>query len=1119
MARRLFAFLVGINDYPEPVPVLSGCVNDIEAFEAYLRGRTSKDQFDLDVLKLVDSQATRQAVLEGFQKHLSQAGKDDIALFYYSGHGSQEPAPVEFWDIEPDHMDETLVCWDSRQEGGWDLADKELAYLINQVAARGAHVLVILDCCHSGSGTRVVNRKTSVRWTAADKRPRPLDTFVFVAQAATRSAEQPASPKSWQDLPRGRHVLLAACQSDQTAKEYFADNKTFGAFSFFIRTTLESANTPLSYSDVYKQAMARVRTSVMEQSPQLEVVVSDDADLPFLGGAVIPRPRYYTVSHDGYDWVMDAGSIHGLPAASGNEYPTVALFPLDTPPNELSDLSKAIAQGDVYDVKPQSSKVYIRDVSPDINLTFKALIISLPVPKITVRMEGDEAGLALAREALAHATPEGKPSIFVEEAADNARLTLSAQADNYVIGYPGLSQPLVNRLFGFKPETARQVVQRLEHMARWINTAELTNPGTYLPGDIVQMSFLRGPEELDVRKLEFEYRRQAGREEIPSFTLRISNKSDSTLYVAVLVLSESFAIDVLIGKPVVKLGPGESISEQVFASISDETWQKGISEVQDIYKLIFATDPFDARLLEQKKLDMARPPQTSRGVSGGKSSLERLMRQVQNRDAYLGSQAQTYADWATSQVVVKVRRPLDTRLVPQAGEALILEGGLMLEPHPALVAKARLNTLPPVNRGSLEGPGLPAIFRDPSLGTRDFTLDSFRSIKSKNVLELSDVADYRVVTPEQPLRMKVPVPLSAGEQVMAFGFDGDFYLPLGVGLPAQQQTQFALQRLPAPVGLGGRDVKGAIRIYFQKILGQPLGLDYPYPVLAMANVSPEGEVAYEAEVEKVKAAVEKAARITLYIHGITGDSRGMVSSARHVNAGDLLLTFDYESINTPVEETARQLKARLASVGLKAGHGKQLRIVAHSLGGLVSRWFIEKEGGNQVVQRLVICGSPSSGTPIATIQQWATLGLTLALNGLTAVAWPARVLSMLLGLIEKIDVTLDQVAPGSDLLKALATAEDPHVPYTLIAGNTSIVPAALDGGENSKLGKMFGKLGYSLASLGFFGQPNDIAVGVNSVHAVDRSRSPQPEAATIPCDHMTFFTSEPGLTSLRQYLV
>ena len=177
MSRTIYALLIAIDDYPSPIPKLRGCVNDIEAFASYLSERVAGDKGVAIKLKtLKNDEATRQAVVDAFSHHLGKAKKGDVALFYYSGHGSQEQAPEEFWKLEPDHLDETLVLFDSRNKGSWDLADKEIAKLIGDVAAKGPHVAVILDCCHSGSGTREI--ETVVR----------LRRRTFVAGRSSRSS-------------------------------------------------------------------------------------------------------------------------------------------------------------------------------------------------------------------------------------------------------------------------------------------------------------------------------------------------------------------------------------------------------------------------------------------------------------------------------------------------------------------------------------------------------------------------------------------------------------------------------------------------------------------------------------------------------------------------------------------------------------------------------------------------------------------------------------------------------------------------------------------------------------------------------------------------------------------
>ena len=68
-----------------------------------------------------------------------------------------------------------------------------------------------------------------------------------------------SNPSGWLALPEGRHILLAACRSGEEAKEYYAEGKTWGVFSYFLRTALEKTSGVLTYQDAFKEARARVR--------------------------------------------------------------------------------------------------------------------------------------------------------------------------------------------------------------------------------------------------------------------------------------------------------------------------------------------------------------------------------------------------------------------------------------------------------------------------------------------------------------------------------------------------------------------------------------------------------------------------------------------------------------------------------------------------------------------------------------------------------------------------------------------------------------------------------------------------------------------------------------------
>jgi len=171
--NRIYALLVGINDYPPSVGKLQGCINDVDHFQDWLSDTFDPRKLKLEILKNGD--ATRGNIIEMFRAHLGQAGREDVVLFHYSGHGARSKSAAAFKRFYPDGKDEGLVCYDSRAPGGFDLADKELAVLLAELARNDPHIAVVLDCCHSGSGTRGADDFTQARARATyeifDDRP------------------------------------------------------------------------------------------------------------------------------------------------------------------------------------------------------------------------------------------------------------------------------------------------------------------------------------------------------------------------------------------------------------------------------------------------------------------------------------------------------------------------------------------------------------------------------------------------------------------------------------------------------------------------------------------------------------------------------------------------------------------------------------------------------------------------------------------------------------------------------------------------------------------------------------------------------------------------------------
>lgn len=136
--------------------------------------------------------------------------------------------------------------------------------------------------------------------------------------------------------------------------------------------------------------------------------------------------------------------------------------------------------------------------------------------------------------------------------------------------------------------------------------------------------------------------------------------------------------------------------------------------------------------------------------------------------------------------------------------------------------------------------------------------------------------------------------------------------------------------------------------------------------------------------------------------------------------------------------------------------------------------------------------------------------MSFTLNELSVVAAPLKLLQGFPQQIETVDVSLDQMQPGSDFLREMAQAKDPQIPYTLVMENTSLMHEDATATLKQKLLRRLGKV----VEIPFFHQPNDIAVLVESITAILAGRSPAPKQLPTACNHLEYFIHPAGLASL-----
>ena len=1093
--NRIYALLVGINDYSPSVGRLRGCLNDLDNLRDWLTGTYGPHRLAIECLK--DGEATRGNLIRLFRTHLGQAGPDDVVLFHYSGHGARSRSAPAFKRLYPDGWDEGLVCIDSREPGGFDLADKELAVLLQEVASRSPHIAVLLDCCHSGSATRGADDFTQARarFTHAIDTERPLETYLD-GYYADRLAQGGSL-----EIPASRHILLAACERVQKAWES-KDHR--GVFTSTLLDVLGQAGTGISYADLFLRARSAVRRYADDQTPQFETYADFDAYSGFLGGAGVGPGQRYRVAFDQGAWKANCGALHGLPTDPERAV-ELALF-RETDPGVLA------GHAQITQVGAQASEVRLLDLAAAEADRFQAQITSLPVPPLPVRLAGDPAGIKAVREAFAAAAdrpasgftfntePTGDAAWCL--AAEGGQLRLSeARTGRLIQGTEGDSAAMADRLFA-----------ALKSIAAWERAVALQNHATRMDRQAVGFQFVEvladgreHPYPGDMVTIDIAPDNAPGGTGWQTVTarLRASNRTPQPLHFALAYLSNAFGIQVPYNE---RIAPTNDLFDLIVSDSSSFTMTLDPDEGDEAvhyFQLIVSTERIDDFLLVQAPLEIGKVyPVTREGAAKGVSFGPPRQKLIHQNE------------WFTKTIRVRLVRQLDR---VSTKDTALAGGRIGIKGHPSLQARVSLGTLPTSRRGA--GVGVDSDFYR-ALERQGLELIRFAGTRGEAecVLELTDIQNPESLA-AQPLELVLDLGLGADEQVLPLTFDGEDILLAGDPEPdAQGRTRVTIDRIPDGIPDQRRSLGKALKLYFFKTYLKRTDVDK----LCWVEFRPDGTIARHAE--GVADKVAAARNVILLVHGIIGDTEGMAQGLGLARGADgcgldtrfdLVLTYDYENLSGSIQDKAVTLKTRLKTVGLDAHDQQRLTLLTHSMGGLITRWLIEREAGSRFIDHLVMCGTPNQGSPFGKIDSARSLtGLltTWAINAFPAFAPFGTGLLTLLGRSKKISPTLEQMAPESDFIRQLNAGEDPGVRYTILAGDIRGYDEAAD----PLLARLTAKLGKGpLFNALYRDSGHDIAVSTASIAGVPEPRAPIASRQVVACHHLNYFVSEVGLRALN----
>lgn len=401
------ALVIAIGDYPLVAERQRNwtdlsSANDHELVMEMLKFQKFKES---NIKSLLDKDATMENIDIAFVDLIKKVEEGDIVYFHFSGHG-QQIADVDgskfkktknISNDEKDGYDEALVTYSAPLdfEEGYEfehhLVDDQMNYYFTEIRKKikgSGQVIVVMDACHSGTGTRggddIVIRGTGV--VCAPKNYSPSN-----GEAKDKSLSFDADFDYSNKVELGKLTAFFGCKAEQVNREYkdIKTSKQYGSLTFFMVKAMYELGEKASYmnlfSKVNEQMVIRFKN---QQQPEIE---GDDLNQMIFKGEFVKQDPFFNITKaSGEIVVINGGSIQGL-----NVGDTIGLYS-----NTTSSIKEGLLQyrGVIEEVYPYTS-VIKADSTYDGNgqdkVKYRAFILTHADPgfKIKVKLQIDNKNM------------------------------------------------------------------------------------------------------------------------------------------------------------------------------------------------------------------------------------------------------------------------------------------------------------------------------------------------------------------------------------------------------------------------------------------------------------------------------------------------------------------------------------------------------------------------------------------------------------------------------------------------------------------------------------------------------------------------------------------------------
>lgn len=376
---KKIALIVAIADYPK-----EGGWSDISSDkDVPLIEKSLRSQGFTDITILRDADATKEGIIAAIEDLTNKASKGDIVVFHYSGHGQQVKDDNN--DEKSDGYDEALVAYDAQMrfrpgvyEGENHLRDDDLDKLFfnlrKKIGSKG-NLLVILDACHSGTGTRGLAKARGTMEKMAPKDYEPETSGEEIGMVDNSNNSRGAGA----DL--GSMIILSGASPDELNYETEDDNgNSVGSLSFAFSRAIAKSDKNTTYRAFFDM----IKVDMMVLAPNQQPMVEGNIDAKLFAGDIVKQKPYFTIEK----WLGDntveinAGTVFAI--FEGSE---VTFYPIGTTDPKKA---KAITKGTIIKSDFYTAQVKLEEeMSEEVIKNSWAFITNQNLGDVSVKVKVD----------------------------------------------------------------------------------------------------------------------------------------------------------------------------------------------------------------------------------------------------------------------------------------------------------------------------------------------------------------------------------------------------------------------------------------------------------------------------------------------------------------------------------------------------------------------------------------------------------------------------------------------------------------------------------------------------------------------------------------------------------